>query len=222
MKTSKRFISVYGQIGLLTVIGIFILSGCATKKYVGEQLTPVTERVAQAETKIAQSEDQINKLGERITADESKITKVEGDLGKVDAKAEKALAAFNNLNLKFERKLVIDMKEGANFDFNSATLPDAAKQSIDAFIGNLKVDNAVFLVTGHTDDRGSEDTNFELGKSRADAVSRYLVTQKKIDPLRLVSVSYGEASPIAGNDSREGRAKNRRVEILVYSESITK
>jgi len=129
--------------------------------------------------------------------------------------------------LKFERRLVIEMKEGVNFKFKSTTLTDEAKQAIDAFIDNLKGDlaggqNAAILIAGHADNSGSEDINYELGKRRADAVSRYLLTQKKIDPLRVVTVSYGESVPITGNDTREGRAKNRRVEIIVYSEGITK
>jgi len=224
MEKSKLFKSVSMQIGVLALIAIFVLSGCATKKYVGEyvgeQVKPVSDRVSQTETRVGQSEGQIAKLGERATADEAKISKLEGDIGKVDAKAEQALANFGKL--KFERKLVIDMKEGANFEFNSAKLPEEAKQAIDAFLGNVKGDNTVFLVAGHTDNSGSEDTNYELGKRRAENVARYLVTQKKVDPLRLVTVSYGETSPITGNDSREGRAKNRRVEIIAYSEGITK
>jgi hypothetical protein len=52
-------------------------------------------------------------------------------------------------------------------------------------------------------------------------VSRYLITQKKIDPLKVVSVSYGESAPLQDNSSSQGRAKNRRVEILVYRDGIT-
>jgi hypothetical protein len=51
-------------------------------------------------------------------------------------------------------------------------------------------------------------------------VIRSLVTQKKMDPLRVVTVSYGENTPVAENNSRDGRAKNRRVEILVYREAL--
>jgi OOP family OmpA-OmpF porin len=117
------------------------------------------------------------------------------------------------------------MKEGANFGFNSSVLPPQARKEIDGFLSDLKGDlsggeNAVFLVTGHTDNAGSEDYNYELGRRRADTVSRYLVTQKKMDPLRVVTVSYGENVPVAENSSRDGRAKNRRVEILVYREAI--
>jgi outer membrane protein OmpA-like peptidoglycan-associated protein len=104
-------------------------------------------------------------------------------------------------------------------------LPPQAREEIDGFLSDLKGDlaggeNAVFLVTGHTDNAGSEDYNYELGRRRADTVSRYLVTQKKMDPLRVVTVSYGENAPVAENNTRDGRAKNRRVEILVYREAI--
>jgi peptidoglycan-associated lipoprotein len=229
MRPSGKISGILCSTGILAMATMFILSGCATKKYVGEyvgeKVTPVADRVAQTETKVGQTEGQIAKLGDRVTANEGKISKVEGELVKVDAKAEQALANFGKL--KFERRLVIEMKEGANFEFNSTTLTDEAKRSIDAFIDNLKGDlaggqNAVILVAGHADNSGSEDINYELGKRRADAVSRYLLTQKKIEPLRVVTVSYGETSPIAGNDTREGRAKNRRVEIIIYSEGITK
>jgi outer membrane protein OmpA-like peptidoglycan-associated protein len=83
------------------------------------------------------------------------------------------------------------------------------------------MDGTIFLIAGHTDSAGSEDYNYELGKRRADAVSRYLITQKNMDPLRVVTVSYGETAPAAENNTAQGRAKNRRVEILVYREGIT-
>ena len=224
MKTSKKTSGIWWQIGILAMAVIFGLSGCATKQYIGEQLMPVEDRITQTENRIGQAEGQIDELGDRMAAEGDQISNIQDEIEKVDAKAEQALANFGNL--KFERRLVVDMKEGANFEFNSAELSDEAKQTIDVFIGNLRGDlaggqNAVFLVAGHTDDRGSDDYNYELGKRRADMVCRYLITQKNIDPLRIVTISYGETSPVAGNDTGEGRAMNRRVEIFVYSEAIT-
>ncbi len=147
----------------------------------------------------------------------------EGRLGQVDAKAEKALNTIANLRL--ERKVVIDMKDGANFAFNSANLPAQAQREIDGFISDLKSDvtgeAAIFVVAGHTDNAGADNYNYELGKKRADAVSRYLILQKKLDPMRVMPVSYGESAPASDNSTAQGRAKNRRVEILVYREGIT-
>jgi len=217
--------------GMLALVAVFFLSGCvATRDWVREQVDPVSGRVSQTETRLGEAQGQIGQLGGRmstaegkITGVEGKVTGVEGKLGEVDDKAQRALSALGNL--KLERRLVIDMKEGANFGFNSAALPPQAKKEIDGFLSDLKGDlaggeNAVFLVTGHTDNTGSDDYNYELGKRRADIVGRYLVTQKKLDPLRVVTVSYGENSPVAENKSRDGRAKNRRVEILVYREAM--
>jgi outer membrane protein OmpA-like peptidoglycan-associated protein len=216
---------------MLALVALFFLSGCvATRDWVREQMDPLSGRVSQTETRLGEAEGQIGQLGGRVGAAEGKITGVEGKLagvesklGEVDDKAQRALAALGNL--KFERRLVIDMKEGANFGFNSSALPPQAKKEIDGFLSDLKGDlaggeNAVFLIAGHTDNTGSDDYNYELGKRRADAVGRYLVTQKKLDPLRVVTVSYGENSPVAENNNRDGRAKNRRVEILVYREAM--
>jgi outer membrane protein OmpA-like peptidoglycan-associated protein len=231
MKKSNESSRMRWQTGALAASGVFILSGClATRDWVKEQMDPLSGRVSQSETRLGQAEGQIGKLDGRIGAAEgkignveSKLTGLDGRLTEVDGKAERALQTLGNL--KFERRLVIDMKEGANFGFNSAVLPPQARKEIDGFLSDLKGDlaggeNAVFLVTGHTDNAGSEDYNYDLGRRRADTVSRYLVTQKKMDPLRVMTVSYGENSPVAENNSRDGRAKNRRVEILVYREAI--
>jgi outer membrane protein OmpA-like peptidoglycan-associated protein len=231
MKQSHRSSRALWQTGALAASGVFILSGClATRDWVKEQVDPVSGRVTQTENRLNSAEGQISKLDGRmgtaegkIGAVEGKLTSLDGKLTEVDGKAERALQTLGNL--KFERRLVIDMKEGANFGFNSAVLPPQARKEIDGFLSDLKGDlaggeSAVFLVAGHTDNAGSEEYNYELGKRRADTVSRYLVTQKKMDPLRVVTVSYGEGSPVAENNSRDGRAKNRRVEILVYREAI--
>ncbi|MDH3442526.1 MAG: OmpA family protein [Deltaproteobacteria bacterium] len=227
MKSTNRIpdsSGLFWHTGALVVAAVFVLSGCmATRNWVREQVDPLSGRVTQNENRLGQAEGQISQLGGRVNAAESKIGSVEAKLGDADAKAEKALSTLGNL--KFERRLVIDMKESANFGFNSAVLPLHAKKEIDGFLSDLKGDLAdggdiVFLIAGHTDNAGSEDFNYELGKRRADSIGRYLVTQKKMDPLRVVTVSYGEHSPVTDNKTREGRAKNRRVEILVYREAI--
>jgi outer membrane protein OmpA-like peptidoglycan-associated protein len=185
-------------------------------------MDPLSSRATQAEGRLEKAEGQIGSLGNRMSGVEGKLGQFEGRMGEVDAKAERALASIANLRL--ERKIVIDMKDGANFAFNSASLPASAQREIDGFLSDLKGDagdGAMFVVAGHTDNVGNEEYNYDLGKKRADAVGRYLVTQKKLDPVRVIPVSYGESNPASDNSSPQGRAKNRRVEILIYREGIT-
>ena len=223
---AKYFVAV-GALGSL-----MLTQGCiATRDWVKEQMDPLSTRVSKDEERLTQSENQIGTLTGRVSGVEGKLGQYEGRLGQyegrlgqLDAKTDKALNALSNLRL--ERRFVIDMKEGANFAFNSANLPAQAQKEIDGFLSDLKGDAAasdstVFLVAGHTDNAGSEEFNYELGKKRAEAVSRYLITQKKMDPLKVVAVSYGESAPLQDNSSSQGRAKNRRVEILVYRDAIT-
>ncbi len=215
-----NYVLAAGAVGSL-----LLAQGCiATRDWVKEQMDPLSGRVSQSETRLGQTETQITGLGGRVGTVEGKLGEFDGRLGQVDAKTEKALNSLANLRL--ERRAVIDMKDGANFAFNSANLPVQARKEIDGFLSDLKGDpngteGAIFLVAGHTDGTGSDDYNYELGKRRADAVSRYLITQKKLDPLRVVTVSYGKTAPAAENNTAKGRAKNRRVEILVYREGIT-
>jgi len=207
------------------VVGSLLLAqGClATRDWVNEQMSPLDGRVTQTEGRLGQAETQISSLGGRMSGVEGKLGQFEGRLGQVDNKAEKALNAIANLRL--ERKVVIDMKDGANFAFNSSNLPPQAQREIDGFMSDLKGDatgeGAIFVVAGHTDNAGADNYNYDLGKRRAEAVSRYLILQKKVDPMRVMPVSYGESVPASDNSTAQGRAKNRRVEILVYREGIT-
>jgi len=79
----------------------------------------------------------------------------------------------------------------------------------------------MFVIAGYTDNTGSAKYNYELALIRAAGAASYLTTDKKIEPGRMVIMSYGESSPVADNKTEAGRAKNRRVEILVYRDAIT-
>jgi len=223
----KGFVS-YGVkyfIGAGVVGSLLLTQGCiATRDWVKEQMDPLAGRVSTTEGRLEKAEGNISSLGGRVSGVEGKLGQFEGRLGQVDAKAEKALSTIANLRL--ERKVVIDMKDGANFAFNSSNLPPSAQREVDSFLSDLKGDTAesgstIFVVAGHTDNAGKDEYNYELGKKRAEAVSRYLITQKRLDPMRVMAVSYGESVPANDNTTPQGRAKNRRVEILVYREGIT-
>jgi len=70
-------------------------------------------------------------------------------------------------------------------------------------------------ITGHTDSRGDEDYNQELSQRRAEAVRDYLLANMSLSAALVTAKGYGESQPIASNDTDEGRAKNRRIDVRV-------
>jgi len=74
--------------------------------------------------------------------------------------------------------------------------------------------NLKLFIVGHTDNVGSIDYNMKLSQARADAVIKALTTKYKINPQRLKACGMGQLGPVAPNKTEEGRAKNRRVELV--------
>lgn len=109
----------------------------------------------------------------------------------------------------------IETLEGALFDFDKATLKPAALEKLGHAHQVLMEHPGVKLsVEGHTDSVGTDAYNEKLSERRAQAVVDYLVSSG-IDAGRLTAVGYGEGRPVASNDTAEGRAQNRRVELVV-------
>lgn len=175
------------------VFSLFSLQGClATRGWVTEQIVPLDNRVSQVETGLSQTN-----------------ARVDGIIDRLD-------------HLRLERRVVLNLNEGTNFGYDSDDLTADTRSQIDGFLSDLETtDDTVFLVAGHTDSVGDDGYNYELGQKRAGNVAQYLMTRKGIDPLHVSTVSYGESTPLASNESRDGRRRNRRVEILVYKEAIT-
>src|SRR6056297_2175132 len=102
------------------------------------------------------------------------------------------------------------------FGFDSAELDRSSKAALDRAVAVIKSHSeAVNLnVVGHTDSRGDEAYNQKLSERRADAVVDYLVS-KGVSRSSLSSSGKGESEPMASNDTEDGRAQNRRVELVV-------
>jgi len=104
---------------------------------------------------------------------------------------------------------------GILFDFNQATIRSESKPVLDEVVALMhKHKEWKFTIEGHTDAIGSDAANQTLSQKRADAVKTYLI-EAKIDASRLQSKGYGEANPVASNESELGRAQNRRVELVL-------
>lgn len=114
-----------------------------------------------------------------------------------------------------KQKLVL---RGVTFDFDKATLRADARPVLDEAISTFKQHTDVDVsVDGYTDSVGSEAYNLALSKRRADAVAAYL-EKGGIAAKRLQVKGFGEANPVASNDTADGRAQNRRVELKIAGE----
>ena len=103
----------------------------------------------------------------------------------------------------------------ALFDFDKAIVKPEGKTKLDDLVGKLKAVNLeVIIAIGHTDGVGSNAYNQKLSVRRANAVKAYFVS-KGVPANRIYTEGKGETSPVATNKTKEGRAKNRRVEIEV-------
>jgi outer membrane protein OmpA-like peptidoglycan-associated protein len=104
---------------------------------------------------------------------------------------------------------------GIYFDFDKADIKPESEPAIRE-IAKLLKDNRTLMVyvVGHTDNVGTLDYNLKLSKARADAVVRELVTKYGVEANRLKAHGVGSLAPVASNRTEEGRAKNRRVEVV--------
>ena len=103
----------------------------------------------------------------------------------------------------------------AFFDFDKSVIKPEGKAKLDDLVGKIKAINLeVIIAVGHTDSVGSDAYNQQLSLRRSQAVKAYLVS-KGIDNTRIYTEGKGEKQPVADNKTKEGRAKNRRVEIEV-------
>jgi outer membrane protein OmpA-like peptidoglycan-associated protein len=213
---------------LISFLALFS-SGCLAtqdwvKTYVPEQLFPVNKRISDTEANVTQVGGRVSNVEGQVQTMSKQIADLDSRLNQTTAKADQALD--NLQRLKLDRKLVLDLKQGTTFASNSTVLTDQSKKDIDSFLSDLSGDaggtsGLMFVVAGYTDNTGSPKYNYELAMIRAANAASYLTTDKKIEPGRLIVMSYGESSPVADNATEAGRRKNRRVEILVYRDAIT-
>ncbi len=202
---------------VLLVGAALTLSGCATKKYVDEQVQAGEQRSA---AKIGEVQSSVETNQKAISDLQATDQELEGKIAKLSETAQDALERAKEAGKLAKGKFLYEVTLTDNdvqFGFDKYNLSDEAKAALDQFANKLKSENQnVYIeIQGHTDNIGTENYNLVLGFHRAENVMRYLAMEQGIALNRMNAISYGEYKPIADNSTREGRAKNRRVTLVV-------
>ena len=181
------------KIVLLLAAVVLMASGCATKRYVDENVARLDTRLDEQDARLDQLSDTSRQALQRAT--------------------EAGVLAQG----KFLYTVVFSNDE-VTFDTDKWSLSEASQSRLNELAARLKTDNRnVYLeIQGHTDATGAEDYNQQLGLKRAEAVRRQLHSQG-VALERMATISYGEDAPVVDNSTPEGRARNRRVEIVVLN-----
>lgn len=111
--------------------------------------------------------------------------------------------------------LKVTFDAGILFEINSSTLSMQSQDALNKFSQSLQNNPETnIVISGHTDNTGSDKINDPLSQKRAESVANFLIS-KGVNRSRLTTVGSGSKQPVADNSTAEGRAKNRRVEIVI-------
>jgi len=181
------------------------------------------ERLAKQEEEGARLAADRDSLARQIEQKESQIAKLKATY---DSLEEKMKAEIKKGEIRLSQaggRIRVDLVDKILFDSGSADLSKRGEEVLGR-IGSVlaKVEDKQIQISGHTDDNPIRDslkekfaTNWDLSVARAVTVVRFLSEHAKVPSRRMVAAGYGEFHPIASNANPEGRARNRRIEILL-------
>lgn len=225
-ENSERWLVSYSDFMTLLMVFFVVLysmSNVSQKKY--QQLANSMGVVFSGgstslgmETDVGDSSNDTGELKPLVQTEDEKLQEVEDQIN--DVLNELGLRDSVSTSIE-ERGLVISFNESIFFDSAKADIKDEMKDKLISVSKVLnKIDNYI-RVEGHTDNLPIKDnyfnSNWQLSSVRASNVVELLIKYGEISPNRLSAVGYGEYRPISDNNTQEGRAKNRRVDILILN-----
>ncbi len=227
------------------VTGALLAGGCATKKYVRNTTAPIQAKVDQVgdqttqnTQQIDQTRNQVKQVDERaqsgISAAQERASTADQHAGEAMNRANQAAQSAsqaaqvgdqNSQAINGLRQVVANIDDyklqtsaTVPFKFNRYNLSPEAEQELDRLASAVQADKRFFIaVEGYTDSTGSKQYNEALSRRRADAVVEYLVSKHDIPIYRIHMIGLGEAKPVDEARNRSAGAKNRRVEVKVFS-----
>jgi len=218
---------------------VAVVPACATKKFVRTEVGNVNSKVDTLAGTVEETQERTRKNEERIGVVDGKAEAAGQSAAAARAAAEAAAGAAKQVDTRVStvdtrlngrinevdaatRRLIFEVtlsEDQGNFAFGKAELPDPARARLDQVVGSLKADpkNVFIEIEGHTDNVGPAEVNKQLGLDRAEAVKMYLYQQHQVPLHKINVVSYGEEKPVSPNNTRDGRAQNRRVVLKILS-----
>lgn len=229
--------------------GALLAGGCATKKYVRNTTAPIQAKVDQVGEQTTQNGQQIKNTQDQVKqVDERAQSGISGANEKATTADQHASDAMNKANQADQSASQANQKANQNaqalaslrgtvaniddyklqtsatvaFKFNQYKLSDEAMQDLDKLATDMQPNKRfVIAVEGFTDKSGSKAYNEALSRRRADAVVEYLVAKHDIPIYRIHMIGLGDEKPADEGHDRASRAKNRRVEVKVFTADLT-
>lgn len=206
---------------------VFVGAGCATKKYVNQNIEPMKLRVDQLDETQRKHDDSISQLNKDVETNETEISAAKERIGTVEGRVGDATTriAENERGMNELRSRIANLDDYAQvqqvsvlFDFDKDTLNEDEATQLREVASAVTSQKRYFItVEGFTDQVGDPEYNFALSRRRADRVMRHLVAELGVPVQRIYVIGLGEERLVEAATDREARAKNRRVEVRVFS-----
>ena len=184
-----------------------------------KKVTTVDSRVTAVDQKFDQRVSALDtKTSEGFTSVRSDVKNVDQRAADARTAADRAGEAVNSLGTKFQNRNNFNVSDEKTvyFKFNSATLDKQYMEMLDGLAATLMQNaDSIVVLEGRTDSTGNKDYNVRLGERRIEAVRRYLAVEKAVPVFRIHEISFGSEKPVAENNTRDGREKNRAVTMTV-------
>jgi outer membrane protein OmpA-like peptidoglycan-associated protein len=185
------------------------------------ELQALQQEKAESEVRIADMEEELRALDERLggaTAERAALVQRLEAQARVKQQFEQVEKLFGSEEARVFRQgnTVILRLVGLSFDSGASQIrPEnfdllgKVEKAIDIF------PRSELIIEGHTDSHGGDDLNQKLSQDRAESVQQYMINAMRIPTYRLIATGYGETRPVASNETAAGRARNRRIDIVI-------